>query len=439
MRNDVSFQDLERELERGVLPAWVFSDGRVYEWERERIFKRVWHFLAHESEIPEAGDYVVRYIVDTPVIVVRTEQGVRAHVNMCRHRGAPVCRGERGRSRVFRCPYHGWTYSNSGELVGIPFREQIYADPGRIERELSLPLVRVQSYRGLIFGTLSERAPSLEEYLGESTWYLDLFGCRGLDLEVFGDPERWTLSANWKTAAENFGVDNLHILSTHGSLIVELEQFPFRQEYLLGPTNFVAYFPGRGHAIAVNRPFPGMKFVGVPEPLIAKMEAEAPEQAPYLDGLSTVVGTIWPNLSLLTVVQPLGPYPVGQGETPRYWTIRVWQPMGPTQMQVWSWCLVPRGMSEEQKRKSFQAYRLSFGVSGTFEQDDAEVWKGITELAASLGGREVRLNYEIDGAEGPWSGQQLNGAPGVIRPYVTEAGARNFWRTWLSYLRGGEG
>jgi phenylpropionate dioxygenase-like ring-hydroxylating dioxygenase large terminal subunit len=437
LRGEVSLAELV-DPDRGYVTARVFSDPEIYRLELERIFKRSWSFLAHETEMSEVGEYRVRYIADTPILLVRGENGeIHAHVNMCRHRGTPVCPAEKGRALSFRCPYHGWTYRADGTLAGLPFQERLYADPIRLRSQLNLLPVRVQSYRGLIFGTLDEDAPSLEEFLGESTWYLDLFGFRGLDLEVYGDPERWLLKANWKLGAENFGVDNYHIISVHASLISELRQFPFREEYLFGPTNFLAYFPGRGHAVAVNRPFPGMIFAGAPESLISKMREELdPGQAKLLDGLSTIVGTIWPNLSFLTVVQPLGPYPVGSGETWRYWTLRLWQPVSPTQMWVWSWCLVPRGLSEEEKKKSFQAYRLSFGISGTFEQDDAEVWRRITELAASLGGQEVRLNYEIDFAEPAWEGREIEGIPGTIRPYVSEAGARNFWKMWLRALQG---
>ncbi len=120
--------------------------------------------------MPDVGDYRVRYIADTPILLVRGENGeIHAHVNMCRHRGAPVCRAEKGRALSFRCPYHGWTYRADGTLAGLPFQERLYADPIRLRSQLNLLPVRVQNYRGLIFGTLDENAPPLEEFLGEST------------------------------------------------------------------------------------------------------------------------------------------------------------------------------------------------------------------------------------------------------------------------------
>src|SRR6187431_2322901 len=92
-------------IERGMIPAHVYSDPDVYELERERIFGRTWLFLAHESEIPAAGDFVLRRIVDDSFIVVRDAAGaVRVLFNMCIHRGMQVCRAEQGNATHFRCP-----------------------------------------------------------------------------------------------------------------------------------------------------------------------------------------------------------------------------------------------------------------------------------------------------------------------------------------------
>ena len=84
-------------------------------------------FLAHESEIPDPGDYVVRRVLADSFIVARDEAGVvRVMFNMCLHRGMQVCRAEMGNASHFRCPYHAWTYRNDGRLAGLPFHEEAY-------------------------------------------------------------------------------------------------------------------------------------------------------------------------------------------------------------------------------------------------------------------------------------------------------------------------
>jgi len=98
------------DVRRGMIPASVYSDPELFELEKERVFARAWVFMAHESEIPQPGDYVVRRIVDDSFIVARDEKGaVRVLFNMCLHRGMQVCRSERGNTSHFRCPYHAWT------------------------------------------------------------------------------------------------------------------------------------------------------------------------------------------------------------------------------------------------------------------------------------------------------------------------------------------
>ena len=55
------------------------------------------------------------------MIFCRDRKGeVRALFNVCRHRGALVCREREGNTRQFQCIYHGWTYNTDGSIKGIP-------------------------------------------------------------------------------------------------------------------------------------------------------------------------------------------------------------------------------------------------------------------------------------------------------------------------------
>ncbi|MGH2372262.1 MAG: Rieske 2Fe-2S domain-containing protein, partial [bacterium] len=113
--------------EQGHIPAFIFSDPEIYRLEMDALFTRCWLFVAHESEIPSPGDYVTRHMGDHPVIVARGEDGrIRVLLNVCRHRGMRICRADLGNASHFRCPYHGFTYKNTGELIGIPFQAEIY-------------------------------------------------------------------------------------------------------------------------------------------------------------------------------------------------------------------------------------------------------------------------------------------------------------------------
>ena len=92
----------------------------------------------------------------------------------CRHRGTTVCRYEHGNAEFFRCPYHGWTYSNRGPLIGVPFPSRYDSDFDKGDIGL-VPVPRLDHYRGFYFASLAEDGPSLIEHLGRSAGYIDMF------------------------------------------------------------------------------------------------------------------------------------------------------------------------------------------------------------------------------------------------------------------------
>ena len=145
------------DVRRGMIPAHVYSDPEIFAAERDRLFARSWVFLAHESEIPDRGDYVVRRVLADSFIVARDESGeVRVMFNMCLHRGMQVCRAEMGNASHFRCPYHAWTYRNDGRLAGLPFHGEAYGGEDGFPRQNQslLPAPSLGIHNGLIFISL---------------------------------------------------------------------------------------------------------------------------------------------------------------------------------------------------------------------------------------------------------------------------------------------
>ena len=147
----------------GRISRRIYADPEIYALEQERIFRRAWGFLAHESEVPKPGDYVERALAGELVIVIRGNDGkVRALLNSCRHRGMRVIRADRGNASFLRCPYHGWSYSREGQLVQA-FAEELY-QPEYLEKEKLglIPVTKVENYKGMIFGSWSEEVPDLK-------------------------------------------------------------------------------------------------------------------------------------------------------------------------------------------------------------------------------------------------------------------------------------
>ena len=99
----------------------IFTDEQLFEMEMKYIFEGNWVYLAHESQIPNTGDYFTSRMGEESVVMVKDQAGkVRVFLNSCRHRGMKVCRYDEGNTRVFTCPYHGWGYGLNGALIGVP-------------------------------------------------------------------------------------------------------------------------------------------------------------------------------------------------------------------------------------------------------------------------------------------------------------------------------
>ena len=147
----------------------VFASRDLFEMEQRHIFAKSWNFLALELQIAKPNDFITTYIGLVPVLVMRDGQGkIGAFLNACRHKGAMVCGAEQGNTKHHVCPYHGWAYGSDGGNIAIKDRASGAYLPGfdRDNHDL-LPLARLESYKGLIFGSLSPEVPDLGTFLGD--------------------------------------------------------------------------------------------------------------------------------------------------------------------------------------------------------------------------------------------------------------------------------
>jgi len=211
------------ELDELILPDRVhgslYTDADLFEAELERIWYRSWVFVGHVSEVPEPNDYVLKAIGPQSVIMTRDRHGeIHLLQNRCTHRGNIVCDAAKGNSSAFRCPYHGWTFSNTGKLLGYPFSSGYGG--GELKSELGLGRVaRVDSYKGFVFGSFADDGPTLLEYLGDAREAFD----RLVRLSPQGEIELtagWLhhkVKANWKMLMEN-ETDGYHPQFVHASI-----------------------------------------------------------------------------------------------------------------------------------------------------------------------------------------------------------------------------
>jgi phenylpropionate dioxygenase-like ring-hydroxylating dioxygenase large terminal subunit len=350
-----------------------------------------------------------------------------------------LCRAERGNASHFRCPYHGWSYNNQGELVGVPFHADAYGgELGLSPREKALVMPdRVATHNGLIFASLDPDAPDLEDYLGGFRYYLDFYTRQSeAGLDVRG-PQRWRVKADWKIGAENFCGDSYHTPHTHLS-VVEIELF--------GDTKArkrkqgALYFTGNGGGTTYKLPDGGFAeraaYVGYPPELIeSQRRTWSSEQQALVGeaGFMPSAATLFPNLSFVHN----WPAVDEKGLIVPFISIRLWQPLGPGETEVYSWFAVDRGAPEWFKQASYKAYLMCFGSSGMFEQDDVENWTSISQMARGRLARRLNLynRMGID-RDGQLLRDPVEGWPGPGRAFVGfgEYNQRELLNLWSRYL-----
>jgi len=193
-----------------AMPGEFYTSEAWLEWEKNELFRREWIAIGHEGEIPGVGDYYTTELVGEPLLVVRTDDGVRVYSNVCRHRGSLVAR-DRGHATRFTCPYHAWTYGMDGALSAAPLMNGTSLD----KRNCRLPSIACTLWHGYLFVNLSGDAPPLlprlsgiesvvANYQDESRRFL------------YGADEVW--ATNWKCLAENF-MEGYHLSPLHAKTL----------------------------------------------------------------------------------------------------------------------------------------------------------------------------------------------------------------------------
>lgn len=432
-------------VRRGMIPAHIYNDKELFDLEKERLFGRGWMFMAHESEIPQEGDYVVRRVLDDSFIIARDSDGaVRAMFNMCLHRGMQLCRAEMGNASNFRCPYHGWTYRNDGRLTGLPFHREAYGgDAGFPKGQTLLPAPNLTSYNGLIFISLDARAEPLEDYLGDFRFYLDYYTKQSTGgLEVRG-PQRWRIKANWKIGAENFAGDMYHTPHTHASIV---EIGLFREPKAHKRKDGATYWAHRGGGTTYKLP-PGsfeerMRYVGYPDDMIDRMKGVWTNRQQRVigdDGFMFSAATCFPNLSFVHNWPKLpGSDPENEEVLP-FISIRQWQPISENETEVCSWFAVDAAAPADFKKRSYRGYLMCFGSTGMFEQDDVENWVSLTTTAGGTMARRLLLNGRMgllsdDRPVAEALPAEAFHGPGRAQVGYNEYNQRELLKLWAAYL-----
>jgi phenylpropionate dioxygenase-like ring-hydroxylating dioxygenase large terminal subunit len=213
-----------------TMPREYYTSPDVLADERERIFARQWNCVGRASQIARAGDYVVRTIAGESLIVLRAGGGeLRAFFNVCRHRGTQICREASGRlSETIQCPYHAWTYTTDGNLIGAPHMQGV---EGFDKRDYPLHAAAIAEAEGFLFVNVSDDPQPFAEWFAPMMPRLSRFGLAKLEV---GHSVRYEVAANWKLVFQNYS-ECLHCPTIHPELSLKLPYQSGANDLIDGP------------------------------------------------------------------------------------------------------------------------------------------------------------------------------------------------------------
>ena len=198
---------------RRALPAWVYSHPEMTRLELERVLRPSWQIACHVNSIPRPGDFVTFDMGPDSVVVLRDKAGgLQAFHNVCRHRGARILDGAGHCAGTIVCPYHGWTYSYDGSLVGVPSRDSF---PGLERATHGLKSVHLEVLLGFVFVCLGDKPPPLQ-----ARWqpFLEELAPYQIErMQPLGPIGHEDWDVDWKVAMDNY-LESYHVPIGHPGL-----------------------------------------------------------------------------------------------------------------------------------------------------------------------------------------------------------------------------
>ncbi|MFL5253540.1 MAG: benzoate 1,2-dioxygenase large subunit [Rhodopila sp.] len=376
----------------------IFTDPELFELEMKYIFEGNWIYLAHESQIPNPNDYFTTYMGRQPIFIARNGDGeLNAFINACSHRGAMLCRHKRANKKTFTCPFHGWTFNNSGKLLSVKDpRNAGYPETFNKNGSHNLTKVaRFESYRGFLFGSLNPDVPPLQEHLGEAAKIIDMIVDQSPEgLEVLRGNSTYVYDGNWKLQTEN-GADGYHVSAVHWNYAATTKRRKDGEQ----ADNIRAMSAG-GWAKQ------GGGFYSFENGhLLLWTNWENPEDRPNWERREELAAQYGQARSdwMVQRSRNLCLYPNVYLMDQFSSQIRHYRPISVDKTEVTIYCIAPRGESPEARARRIRQYEDFFNASGMATPDDLEEFRA---CQMSYRARAARWNdmcrgaaHWIDGAD----------------------------------------
>ena len=213
-----------------TMPREFYTSPDILAEEWERIFAREWNCVGRASRIPQRGDYMLRTVAGESLIIVRGADDVlRAFFNICRHRGTRICAAASGRfSETIQCPYHAWTYTTDGRLIGAPHMQDV---EGFRKQDYPLHAAAIAEWEGFIFVNIADDPVPFAEWFAPMLHRLSRFNLSKLKV---GHHVDYDVHANWKLVFQNYS-ECLHCPVIHPELAVVLPYQSGANDLVEGP------------------------------------------------------------------------------------------------------------------------------------------------------------------------------------------------------------
>jgi benzoate/toluate 1,2-dioxygenase alpha subunit len=364
-----------------------FTNPELFELEMKYIFENNWVYLAHESQITEVNDYFTTHIGRQPIFIARNKEGeLNAFINACSHRGAQLCRYKKGNKSTYTCPFHGWTFNNSGKLLkvkdgkGAGYPEQFNTEGSHDLKKVA----RFESYKGFLFGSLNPNSSSLEDYLGETKKIIDqMVDQAEFGLEIVRGASTYTYDANWKMQMEN-GADGYHVSSVHWNYVATMGNRKEDGVKAVDPNGWSKSVGGvygfdNGHILLWTK----------------MLNPEVRPLYSQLDRLNAELGEERTNF-IVNETRNLALYPnvylMDQFST----QIRVVRPITVDKSEVTIYCMAPKNEPAADRALRIRQYEDFFNVTGMGTPDDLEEFRSCQEsyLAKAMPWNDVSRGAE---------------------------------------------
>jgi benzoate/toluate 1,2-dioxygenase alpha subunit len=374
----------------------IFTDVGFFELEMKHLFEGNWVYLAHESQIPNKNDYFTTWMGRQPIFIARSKDNeLNAFINACSHRGAMLCRYKRGSKSTLTCPFHGWTFSNSGKLLkvkdpdGAGYPEQFHNEGSHVLKKVA----RFEAYRGFLFGSLNPDVKPLAEHLGEAAKFIDMMVDQAPDgLEVLRGSSSYIYDGNWKLQAEN-GADGYHVSSVHWNYVAttnrrntESDDIKATDLSKMSKQKGGYYSFKNGHMVVWSRfadPTTRPAYAHLDELTATHGRAKAQWMVENLRNLC-----LYPNLYLMDQMSS---------------QLRVARPLAVDKTEVTIYCIAPKNELPKQRARRIRQYEDFFNASGMATPDDLEEFRACQQAYMAKAMRWNDLSrgatHSIEGAD----------------------------------------